>query len=807
MEISTRIKCAGKFYVRNCFFDFNSWNRLQWSPDGEYLALPSKKTVLCTKRSSWNIDRKVDFEEETNAVAWSPNGAYIAVSLIGGGIQVWNVHRKQTIVLSNSLAGAEFQCLQWLPTGDILAAFAVDGDVVVFKNVLPRSSPSSFEQIADILEEEEDLIDVEEPVVSLKAGFADYGDSDEENERLDLNDNKMENYYDKSEVEMKIKGMILKRVPDYPLRQQAFQPSSTAIDADSSRRFLCWNNVGVIISRSEETYNSVEIEFSDKSNRSVRFTDHYGYSLGSLSPSGAIFATVGETAEEFDNQSEDMNMFAPSKDSEDWDPTKGADDYHPRNGKSVLQTAFEEVEKIEESDGVQQTLDEADPEKDYGKCSTIYFRQFQSWDDTNLDWTMYLPAKEKARCVAVGDTFCAVATSRRILRLFRHNGLQETPVMLPGPVISMSASHSLLFVIFHESEPCGNGTQNVGYMLVNLDSGDSQTIPGVISRGKVPCPVRETSPVKWIGLAEASMGLMPLFVDCKGMLMGLSQSIGWTWVPLMDFALMKKQAIWPVGLQGNMLTAVVLRGGLIQPETVPQPVVSSLKLQMPLLGVNAKSGALKHQFEQSALTDNLFLEQLKWIQPVIGEYQNCRDLFDEERLNQEEAKLDAELLKHFVLSIKLEKFGRAFGLVRKIRSDQFLEVALSQARKLDASNNLIDRIEQLIELRNSIDDEEESDEEEPTLVPNHSRKRLSVPPKSDDDEIYSVHDEEENRNDEIFMGSPPRKPAVNPFKKNPFAIGAKGTDLKPSVLTPKISRQSSFSQSARSNEAKKRKVT
>ena len=40
------------------------------------------------------------------------------------------------------------------------------------------------------------------------------------------------------------------------------------------------------------------------------------------------------------------------------------------------------------------------------------------------DWSLGLPAGEEAECVAAGASFCAVATSRRTLRLFTPAGLQ-----------------------------------------------------------------------------------------------------------------------------------------------------------------------------------------------------------------------------------------------------------------------------------------------------------------------------------------------------------------------------------------------
>ena len=49
------------------------------------------------------------------------------------------------------------------------------------------------------------------------------------------------------------------------------------------------------------------------------------------------------------------------------------------------------------------------------------------------DWSLGLPAGEEAECVAAGSSFCAVATSRRTLRVFTPGGLQARGHLEPPP--------------------------------------------------------------------------------------------------------------------------------------------------------------------------------------------------------------------------------------------------------------------------------------------------------------------------------------------------------------------------------------
>ncbi len=69
------------------------------------------------------------------------------------------------------------------------------------------------------------------------------------------------------------------------------QPSSTP--GENRRRFLTWNMVGVIISRDEHIYNTIDIEFHDSAkNRPGRVTDHYGFTMGALSEQGGTALRV-----------------------------------------------------------------------------------------------------------------------------------------------------------------------------------------------------------------------------------------------------------------------------------------------------------------------------------------------------------------------------------------------------------------------------------------------------------------------------------------------------------------------------------
>lgn len=73
---------------------------------------------------------------------------------------------------------------------------------------------------------------------------------------------------------------------------------------------------------------------------------------------------------------------------------------------------------------------------------------FAAWDG-HKEWTTTLPLGEDALALAVGDTWVAVATSRRLLRLFSNSGLQRGMISLPGPIICLTGHGPKLFMAYH----------------------------------------------------------------------------------------------------------------------------------------------------------------------------------------------------------------------------------------------------------------------------------------------------------------------------------------------------------------------
>jgi len=162
--------------------------------------------------------------------------------------------------------------------------------------------------------------------------------------------------------------------------QPAFAPSSTP---QATRTILCWNHVGVITSRDDDDYKSIDITFTDAmANRPVSFKDNMMFELGSLGEEGALFAT-------------DL-----LDDAED-------DDENVRNLLDGIQgfsdTTKDVVKQSERKRGGRRG------ERSTGSC--VYFQRFNTFGPVkNKDWVLTLPEGEKVLGCATGVGWNAVVT-------------------------------------------------------------------------------------------------------------------------------------------------------------------------------------------------------------------------------------------------------------------------------------------------------------------------------------------------------------------------------------------------------------
>lgn len=300
--------------------------------------------------------------------------------------------------------------------------------------------------------------------------------------------------------------------------QDAVQAGATPLGF--KRRYLAWNTTGVITTRDEDTFHSVEVEFSDASkHRTVRFNDHYAFSMAALGDHGAFFAAPARTSGE-----------------------GGADDDVP---------------------------------------STVFFRPFSGWAH-NSEWLAQLLPGEEAAAVAVGDKWAAVATSAQYVRVFRYSGLQVGVFAIPGPVVAVAGHGPLLAVAYHRGMPFA-GRQCLGYCILDVtacegEAGHATSTALAASLASGDLPLRQGVSLSWFAFSDHGMLVAQ---DSLGLFQGALPLFGWQWAPILDT---RSKIIgrtagayhWPVAVRDNKLMCVICKVRFARGTALPGPRATAL---------------------------------------------------------------------------------------------------------------------------------------------------------------------------------------------------------------------------------------
>ena len=172
--------------------------------------------------------------------------------------------------------------------------------------------------------------------------------------------------------------------------QPAFAPSSTPLT--EPRRILCWNHVGVVTLRNNESeendtsMNLVDIAFHETAGlvggrRPMTFTDNMGFIVGTLGDEGAMFASDLQNDEDDDDDDDD-------------------DDF---GGLGVMSEVARKAVKRSKKK-------KKDSDTSSGG-SQIYFSRFETFGrNADKDWVMALPDGERVLGCATGNGWGAVIT-------------------------------------------------------------------------------------------------------------------------------------------------------------------------------------------------------------------------------------------------------------------------------------------------------------------------------------------------------------------------------------------------------------
>ena len=154
----------------------------------------------------------------------------------------------------------------------------------------------------------------------------------------------------------------------------------------------------------------------------------------------------------------------------------------------------------------------------------------------------------------------------------------------------MVGRSKFLAVFYHENAPLRDGTQKIGYMLLDGECGT------VITKGSTSS-ISQSSMLVWTGFTNdgslISMdgeGLVAMLADVSSPSADSSQA-QWEWIPMLDTMIHKKSVddtFWPISAFDGKLVCVPLKGGTKFPDASRRPVTTTLSFRMPLAGGMSK---------------------------------------------------------------------------------------------------------------------------------------------------------------------------------------------------------------------------
>ncbi|KAG9131274.1 hypothetical protein Leryth_006146 [Lithospermum erythrorhizon] len=315
--------------------DLSVKNVVEWSPDGEMLAVPGRLNDVvmydrdtAEKKSSFIGDHM----QPVCFLSWSPNGRYMATSGLDNQVLIWDVKKNQDI--DRHKFENRVTSIAWKPHGNALAVIDSMGRFGVWESAVPSSMKSPTEDIPLIktgngfqLFDEED--EEEEP--SISGSFSDpgedsHGESEPPSHKRLRKDTKYQDEWQNDDFEKLGRSPQTERrkrssYKDVPTQlkdgvkisttseqcklQEAFQPGATPVQP-GKRRFLCYNMLGCVTSMDHDGFSHIEVisvsvpfqaefssidgmvlipgRFHDTSSgpRVPAMTDYFGFTMASL---------------------------------------------------------------------------------------------------------------------------------------------------------------------------------------------------------------------------------------------------------------------------------------------------------------------------------------------------------------------------------------------------------------------------------------------------------------------------------------------------------------------------------------------
>lgn len=636
-------------------------NRACWRPDGAVLAVPGREhDVTFFARGTWTEleNHRLIAEDGSEGkghgenvvlAQWSPNGKYLLTSAKDHTVCVWDVKEKKVI---NFLKHESTVCgACWRQTGNAVALVDGDGQWTLWKNPVP---PSGFTgPTVQVDAAELNFFQTEEPLAPLAGAVDGEMDGDDiiaSEDEEGMGDMDEETYYSELERRKRMKKKLAKggqgaTVAAAPTPQPAFQVGSvpakaTGDDAGNdangpSRRFLCYNMIGSVVSTGEPggDFNSVEMAFHDTSRggRIPTITDYHGYSIGCLGERGCALAS-------------------PAKQS---------------GGSSVL--FYRPYESWTHKSDWSVTLPVGEDAVSVA---------------TGKDWVAALTSGRMLR------VFSHAGAQRQMVQL------DGAPVTAAGKgdslVVAWHTSAPALVPDAADPKTL-QVEQRIEFAEYDMANGGK-----VLSKGKIPMPPGAT--LTWLGHVEDGNGAIA-FGASDGCVRVRTSEFGGSWTPVfrsMDARQQEGEHHWTVAASvAESALYCVVCGNANGPAVHPRPVLTPLPLGMPVALPDTSSGDLEDAAARAQLS--VALAAAAAAGDTAG-FRDDVDPAGaaQDALRAAQTEADKSLLRLFHAACKGERPARAADVAAALNLTTSMHGALKLANAM-SQNVLAERVTNLIE--------------------------------------------------------------------------------------------------------------
>ncbi|XP_034948517.1 WD repeat and HMG-box DNA-binding protein 1-like [Chelonus insularis] len=209
-----------------------------------------------------------------------------------------------------------------------------------------------------------------------------------------------------------------------------------------------------------------------------------------------------------------------------------------------------------------------------GNTSKLVVIALQGWGPGNKEWTIDFPEGEESECIAAGDNFVALATSRRNLRLFMVSGIQREIIAIPGSVVAMNALKNCLIVAYHTGVGASKDQQmNLMWIQIRGINLKSRTLS---------VPLSPAAKLMWLGLSDLGS---PVVMDSEGVIKIFNRQSN-LWRVAADTDKYSKGKldnyfIITVSETERCIRCILCKGSYYPP-TTPRPIMTEIPLTLPL---------------------------------------------------------------------------------------------------------------------------------------------------------------------------------------------------------------------------------